>query len=207
MKHLYLMAVLIVSITSMLEASQGGPYGYRRTDTTRPQYDYRHTGSVRNLDYNRMLNDYHRTGSARNLDYERQEAARLAKEKEVKEKEILALTKAVSNKFKMDEDETFTTETFKELAEKAIQDRRPFFIAAVEAPGNNYHIFHAGELATAFAAGQTKNPLNRQPIRRIFIYKYNGEEKADFPFDYVETIENYNTDNFKRIYGKLRAHL
>lgn len=106
------------------------------------------------------------------------------------------MTKAIAKKFDMSAEDAITAETFKDLASQATP-QRPFFLAVVAAPGNNYHFFSAPELA---AYGKTKNPINRQPIQQIMIYRYNGEEKSDFPFDYVETIDAAQMPYFQRVY-------
>lgn len=105
------------------------------------------------------------------------------------------MTKAIANKFDMDADETFTSENFRDLASQATP-QRPFFLAIVAAPGNNYHFFSAPELA---AYGKLENPINRQRMQQIIIYRYNGQ-KSDFPFDYVETIDAAQMPYFQRVY-------
>lgn len=109
------------------------------------------------------------------------------------------MTKAIAQKFDRYGEETFTAETFKDLASQATPER-PFFLAVIAAPKGNYHFFSAPELA---AYGKTQNPINRKHIQQIIIYRYNGEEKSDFPFDYEETINAAQMPDF---HGKYKPH-
>lgn len=110
---------------------------------------------------------------------------------ENRSREQRALTKKIADTFRanntLQEDEIFSGEAFSDLLQQATRSRNPFFLAVIQAGPNNYHFFDAPGLARYFqTSNKFENPNNRQLVRQIFIYRYNGK-RSQFPFEYVQT--------------------
>lgn len=65
----------------------------------------------------------------------------------------------------------------------------PFYLAVIPV-GNTFNYFSAQSLADTFEKkGNFLSPTNRQPVKKIVIYKYDAKKGTKaFPFHYVQTL-------------------
>jgi hypothetical protein len=133
----------------------------------------------------------------------------LNKDDDAAKKEILEILQRrlwenIAAKFNINDEDVIAVESFTDLIADA-SENNPFFLAAIPAPGNNYHFFAAANLVALSLRGDNfENPSNRNPIQQIFIFKYNKEKKSSFPFDFVEIVDTSNDSSMKHFQAKYR---
>lgn len=89
--------------------------------------------------------------------------------------------------FKMTDDDLFLFQSFEDIAAKH-SDHNPYFLAAIPFSKDVWHFFEASQLARSFTREKMENPINRQPITKIYVYGYYTRYSVpEFPFITIET--------------------